>query len=150
MSQEVHSFRIESDWSGGSDGDGVTTDEGGNVAFGRPKELGGAPGRTNPEELLLSAVASCYNITFAILAERRRLPLVRTHVVAEGTVERQLGGTLKFVAIHLRPTIVLRGADDAQRKGAEEMAHKAEQYCVISNAVRGNVAMTVTPAVTEE
>ena len=148
MSEEKHLFRLNSVWIGNSDGDGtLTTAWGGQVAYGVPEELGGKPGRTNPEELLLSAVVSCYSITLALLAERRRLPLTRLEVTAEGEVVRQPDRTLKYTAIRLAPKMVLASSEEAQRQAALDCAQKAEVYCVISRAVRGNIEISVTPEV---
>ena len=46
----------------------------------------------------------------------------------------------------LRPTITLEaGATEEQAKLAEDMAHKADLYCIITNAVRDKVKITVEP-----
>jgi organic hydroperoxide reductase OsmC/OhrA len=53
-----------------------------------------------------------------------------------------------YVRVTLRPTIRLTAdATDEQVKVAEEVAHKADGYCIITNAVRGKVAVTVEPTV---
>jgi peroxiredoxin-like protein len=147
MSQESHVFKLHTRWTGNSNGDGIASGEGWEATYGVPVALGGAPGRANPEELLIGAVASCFCITLALLAERKRLPLERIEMDAEGTVERQLGGTLKFTAIRLSPVLHSPGADETQVRSLTDAAHKAEQYCPISNAVRGNVTITVEPEV---
>jgi peroxiredoxin-like protein len=147
MPTQTHHFHVDASWTGLPDGDGVIRGAGYQTSFGRPAQIGGTEGRSNPEEMLIGAVVSCYAITFAILAERRRLPLVSMDVAADGEVEQQLGGTLKFVSIRLQPRITLSAVDDAQIRAAEEFAHRAEQYCVISNALRGNVAISVEPTV---
>src|SRR5215831_19378248 len=140
MNEEKHHFRLNSVWAGGSDGDGtLTAEDGRKLDYGRPPEMGGAPGRANPEEMLLGAVASCYSITLAILVERRRLPVTRIEVAAEAEVIREPGGTLKYTAIHIQPRITLTGEDEVQQKAVLDFAQKAEVYCVISRAVRGNV-----------
>src|SRR3989440_12618074 len=147
MPEEIHEFTIHSVWEGDSDGGGQASGAGGQIAYGLPEGLGGAGGRTNPEELLMSSVAACYSITLAVLAERRRLPITRIETEVEGKVARQPGGTLKFLSIHLKPKITMAGADDAQQTAALDSAHKAEQYCVISNAIRGNVEIGVEPEI---
>ncbi|HZT41022.1 MAG TPA: OsmC family protein [Chthonomonadaceae bacterium] len=148
MNEEKHVFRVNSAWTGYSDGDGtLTAEDGRKLDYGRPPEMGGAPGRTNPEEMLLGAVASCYSMTLAILAERRRLPVTRIDVAAEAEVIQEPGGTLKYTAIHLHPRITLTGDDEAQKKAVLDFAQKAEVYCVISRAVRGNVEITVSPEI---
>jgi organic hydroperoxide reductase OsmC/OhrA len=42
---------------------------------------------------------------------------------------------------------VAPGATDEQARSLTEFAHKAEHYCVISNAIRGNVEVTVSPEI---
>src|SRR2546421_9618374 len=134
MSEELHSFTVKSVWTGDSNGDGVLNPSGAAISYGLPEGLGGAAGRTNPEELLMCSVAACYSLTLAVLAERRKLPLSLVEMSVEGDVVRQPGGTLKFVAMRLKPRISLNSSDDAQIQTARDFAHKAEQYCVISNA----------------
>ena len=147
MAGEEYSFRIEGTWSGGEAGHGAIQCATGRVEFAIPVELGGTGGRSSAEAMLLNAVASCYCITFGLLAERRKLPLDRVEIVATGSVVRQPGGTLKFVSMALKPRILMNGADELQIKTAEDFAHKAEQYCLISNAIRGNVEVTLEPVV---
>lgn len=148
MSEEKHLFHVDSIWTGTSAGDGVSAaDWGGTTEYGVPAGLGGKPGRTNPEELLLNAVVSCYSITLALLLERKRLAVPRLEVSAEGEVVRQPDKTLKFAAIRLKPKVYLASDDEALRKSAEEMAHKAELYCPVSAALKGNVEITVSPEI---
>src|SRR5947208_1070647 len=141
MAEELHLFTISSTFTGDSSGDGTLTNSGGEIAYGLPEDLGGAAGRTSPEELLMCSVAACYSLTLAYLAERRKVPISGIEVSIEGDVVRQPGGTLKFVAMRLKPRISLNSSDDAQIQTARDFAHKAEQYCVISNAIRGNVEL---------
>src|SRR5438876_11969100 len=108
MAEETHRFELQSVWTGNSDGDGALSVQGRAIEYGRPPGMGGKPGRSNPEEMLLGAVASCYSITLAVLAERRRLPITRIEMACSAEVVRQLGGTLKFVSIHLAPKITVQ------------------------------------------
>lgn len=145
MSEEIHRFKLTSSWNGTSDGDGTITTGWGKIAYGIPEGLGGAPGRSNPEEMLIGAVASCYSITFAMLAERKRLDPPTLEMVAEGEVVRQPDKTLKFTAIKLSPTITISNA--TQRDAVLDCARKAEGYCLVSRALRGNVEITVVPEI---
>jgi peroxiredoxin-like protein len=145
---EAHKFTLRSVWTGNGDGDGTLTTEWGDTRdYGRPEEMGGKPGRSNPEEMLICSVAACYSITLALLAERRRLPLTQIHVTAEGEVVRQPDQTLKFTRIDLYPELTLANEDEKQIATAIDAAHKAEVYCVISRALRGNVEITVSPQI---
>jgi organic hydroperoxide reductase OsmC/OhrA len=78
------------------------------------------------------------------------LPLSRIEVCAEGEVVRQPDKTLKFTAIRLSPRLSLIGATETQQSSARDMAHKADLYCVISRALRGNVEVTVIPEIINE
>lgn len=150
MSEEKHVFEVYSIWNGDSDGDGTMETEGRTVPYGRPHQLGGAPGRTNPEEMLTEAVASCYTITLAVIAERKRLPVTKIEVCAEGDVIRQPDKTLKFTAIRLKPSITVNSEDDAVLRKVLDTAHRAEDYCLISNALKGNVEITLEPTILQE
>jgi peroxiredoxin-like protein len=147
MSEEKHLFRIESVWTGNSDGDGQLKGEGFTLSYGIPPQLGGKPGRASPEELLLAALASCYSATLAYLAERRKLPVTRIEIPVEGDVIRELGGTLRFAIIRLRPRLFVTSDSEAHHGALIECAHKAEQYCVVANALRDNVEITIDPEV---
>lgn len=147
MAEEKHVFEVYSVWNGNSDGDGVLETEGRSTEYGAPHQLGGAPGRTNPEEMLTEAVASCYSITLAVIAERKRLPVTKIEVAAEGDVVRQPDKTLKFAAIRLKPLITVNSDDEAVRRKVLDSAHRAEDYCLISNALKGNVEITLEPTI---
>lgn len=147
MSEERHLFELQSVWTGNSDGDGTLTTNWGQIEYGVPPDLTGKPGRSNPEEMLTGAVIACYSITLALLAEKKRLPLTRIEVAATGIVTRQPDRLLKFTAIELRPRLHLAGGNEAQIKAAEDIAHKAEVYCLVSRALRGNVEISVTPEI---
>jgi peroxiredoxin-like protein len=147
----THEYPVKVEWNGGRGGNGTVTagHSGTKNALNVPPEFKGPGGGTNPEELLSSAIAGCYSITFGIIAENRKLPIQSFTVEATGEVEEN-GPSLKYTAITLRPNIVLTSdATDDQIKIAEDMAHKADGYCIITNAVRGNVKIEVEPTVTK-
>jgi peroxiredoxin-like protein len=150
MSEERHLFHLKSVWTGNSDGDGRIIADTGSIDYGVPALLGGKAGRSNPEEMLLAAVASCYSITFALLAERRSLPVTEIHVEAQGAVERQPDRSLKFTSIRLHTRIRMEGADETQRKATLEASQRAEKYCLISRALQGNVEIVVEPELIED
>jgi len=147
MSQEAHDFVVRSTWKGDADGDGHIALTGVDFPYGRPESLGGAAGRTNPEELLVSAVVSCYAITLALLFEKKRLPIADFDVDATGTIVRQENRRLEFTTIELRPRVVLKEDDGKMAASVRDMAVKAEDYCLVSAALRGNVEITVRPEI---
>ena len=146
---KTHEYPVSVTWEGGRGGHGEAKGEGSGTAAGIAvgKEFGGTGGGTNPEELLAMAVASCYLMTFGIIAENRKIPVTEMSVSAVGEVEEN-GPQFTYKKITVRSKIRLAaGADDAQVKTAEEMAHKADNYCIITNAVRDKVTIVVEPEV---
>ncbi len=153
MAAQLHEYQAQVEWTGGREGAGHVTSSksGATVALAVPPEFGGPAGRetaSNPEELLTSAIASCYSITFGIIAANRKLPVKKLSVKVVGEVEQQ-GASYAYRKVTIAPTIVL-GADatDDQLKAAEDMAHKADAYCIVTNAVRGKVEVSVAPTIT--
>ena len=147
----VHEYPVTVQWSGGKDGSGSVRTESGHVSqdLAVPTEFGGPGGATNPEELLTSAITSCYSITFGIIAANRKLPVASFECAAVGEVE-QSGAQFTYKAITLRPRILLEaGSSDEQAAMAEDMAHKADSYCIVTNAVRGKVEIRVEPSVSK-
>ncbi|MBL8047854.1 MAG: OsmC family protein [Chthonomonas sp.] len=144
-----HEYPVTVQWQGGREGAGsVTADRSGTQnTLSVPPEFQGPGAGTNPEELLASAIAGCYSITFGIVAGNRKLPFLGIETKATGHVE-QAGAMFNYKAVVIRPTIRLAAdATDEQVAMAEDMAHKADAYCIITNAVRGKVEITVEPTV---
>lgn len=150
----THRYPVSVHWTGGRTGSGslTATRTAVEVPLAVPPEFGGtadAP-RTNPEELLTSAIAGCYSITFGIVADHRRLPVVRVETSAEGEVD-QNGASFSYARITLRPRIVLAAdATDAQLAATRDLAVRADAYCIVTNAVRDKVRVLVEPEVARE
>jgi peroxiredoxin-like protein len=146
----THEYPVTVNWTGGREGSGTLLANRTEVenSLAVPPEFGGngQPG-TNPEELLTSAIAGCYSITFGIVAANRKLPVENLTTEAVGEVD-QAGASFTYARVTLRPTITLASdATDEQVKMAEDMAHKADSYCIVTNAVRGKVEIAVEPTV---
>ena len=144
---KTHEYPVTVGWSGGRKGSGKATDENNSVSvpIAVGTEFNGAGGGTNPEELLAMAVGSCYLMTFGIIAENRKIPVTEMSLKVVGEVEEN-GPQFTYKKISLKARIKLAdGTGDAQVKLAEEMAHKADSYCLITNAVRDKVLIEVTP-----
>lgn len=146
----LHQYPVTVAWSGGRDGHGRLTSGRSGFAtdLGAAEEFGG-PGRdANPEELLTGAVASCYAMTFAIVAAHKKLPVARVEVEAKGEVE-QAGATFTFRAISLVPHIALApGATPEQVEQTRALAKRADAYCIVTQTLRDRVQVTVEPDVT--
>ena len=89
------SFTSKLTWSGGSQG--VVETGGQSLQFSMPASMGGLGVGTSPEELLLSAVGSCYTATLAGLTEARRLPLAACpHSLLKGNLLVRLAVILRL------------------------------------------------------
>ena len=146
---KLHEYPVNVQWNGGRGGSGKVAAErsgvGSTLAVG--SEFGGTGEGTNPEELLTKAVAGCYAMTFGIIAENRKLPVVGIDVDAVGEVEEN-GPQFTYKKVTVRPKITLAAdATDEQVKLAEDMAHKADMYCIITNSIRGKVEIEVQPVI---
>lgn len=151
MASQLHEYPVVVNWAGGREGKGDVTagHSGVSIDVAVPPEFQGPGGATNPEELLTSAIAACYSITFGIVATNRKVPVQSLKVDAVGSVE-QNGASFVYKTITVRPTIVLSAeATDDQLKIAEDLAHKADAYCIVTNAVRGKVEVTIEPTVSK-
>ncbi len=108
-----------------------------------PKEMDGPGIGTNPDEMLLGAAATCYMITLAALLERANIQTNTQTLQSVGTVD-VTNGVFTYKKIVHKPTIVLMpDATAAQIERANRFAIKAEETCMISKALRGNVQLEV-------
>jgi Ohr subfamily peroxiredoxin len=106
-----------------------------------PKELGGAGGATNPEQLFAAGYAACFHSAVKAVARRRKQPVSDSAVTAEvGLGMDDTGGFGLRVTLHVE----LGGVDQATAEGLVEAAHRV---CPYSNATRGNVPVTLETTV---
>jgi lipoyl-dependent peroxiredoxin len=100
-----------------------------------------AEGRTSPEELVAAAHASCYAMALSNTLASDGTPPERLHVVATVSLDPKEGGGIELTRSALEVTGTVPGLDQA---GFQAVAERAEQACPISNALRGNLQITVT------
>lgn len=141
--REQHIYPLSGTWSGSRDGTGTVHLSQTQVDFSIPGNLNGAGVGTNPEELLLSAAASCYLITLSILLKNRGIHYIRIDLESEGVVENE--GGLRYDRMIHRPTIVLE--QPADETLLRQLALHAEHTCMVSSAIRGNVEVSVEPRI---
>ena len=120
--------------SGGRDGHGRSTDGQLEVELRVPKEMGGAGGGTNPEELFAVGYAACFEGALGAVARRQKLEIGEVTINSSvGLLPTGDGGFQLTVALDVvRPTGV-----DAE--AAAELVRAAHQVCPYSNATRGNI-----------
>jgi organic hydroperoxide reductase OsmC/OhrA len=97
-----------------------------------PEFRGGIEGHWSPEELLVAAVASCYELTLRSIADRRQLDFSELAVRATGHVTQLARGRIGFLAIELDVRIEVDLGDEGI---AEAAAHKAHELCIVGRAL---------------
>jgi osmotically inducible protein OsmC len=135
---------VDVDWTGTlMDGNG--TAKAGTGAFSVPvtfpsriAETG--DGKTTPEEFMAASHAVCYGMVLVNTIGKQGGKARRVRVTATVTGDKSDAG-LKVVSSHLKA--VVEGLEGIDRGKIQELAAGAEKGCPISNAIRGNVAITV-------
>jgi len=96
-------------------------------------------GRTSPEELLAAAHASCFSMAFSNELFKKGFTADRLAVTARVTLDMTDAGR-RVVSSALAVTGAVPGIDAAT---FAEIAEVAKNGCPISNALKGNVALSV-------
>ncbi|RKQ17254.1 SACOL1771 family peroxiredoxin [Ureibacillus endophyticus] len=136
-----HSFKYETTWDGGRNEVGYISCGNLKTEVSIPKEMNGPGIGTNPDELLLSAAATCYLISLATMLDLSKVPAYLT-LKSEGIVEVENSNlTYKEIIHHVE--IALKEKSEKHIRLANRLAIKAEQTCMISKAIRGNVNVVV-------
>jgi len=98
-----------------------------------------ADGRTSPEELLAAAHASCFSMAFANDLSKKGFVPDRLVVTANVTLDQTDAGR-RVISSALTVTGRVPGIDAAT---FAEIAEASKNGCPISNAIKGNVALSV-------
>ncbi|MFI6068347.1 organic hydroperoxide resistance protein [Micromonospora sp. NPDC051227] len=122
----------------GRDGHVETSDGTFALDLAVPKEMGGAGGAANPEQLFAAGYAACFHSALRLVARRAKADVTGSVVGAEvGIGPNGSGGfglTVQLVV----------DLPSAPREVAEQIVEQAHQVCPYSNATRGNVDVTLT------
>jgi lipoyl-dependent peroxiredoxin len=142
------SRHVDVDWTGTlMDGNGRA--RAGTGAFDHavtfPSRIGEGDGKTTPEELLAASHAVCYAMGFVATIGRQGGKASKVRVTATVTADKGDAG-IKVVSSHLEAQV--EGLEGLDRGKLDEIAKTAEERCPISNAIRGNVKITVEASAT--
>jgi peroxiredoxin-like protein len=134
-----HVFHLQAHWPGGRNDTGTIETKNLKTMVSIPPEMDGPGIGTNPDEMLLGAAATCYVITLASMIERSRIDKLDLTMESEGIVD-VTNGVITYKRIIHKPVVTIR--QDTQEKVLtllQKLAIKAEQSCMISRALKGNV-----------
>jgi peroxiredoxin-like protein len=131
------SFDVELRWSqDGRKGRGEIDAHDLALEISGPESMGGLGVGTNPEELLVCAVSSCYTATLFAVLRRARLPVDSLAVSASGGVTG-FPRDARFAYITVSPTVW--GGDVARQPEYEEAAVVARDRCFIGGTLAPEV-----------
>jgi len=137
-----HLFHLKANWPGLRNDVGTIETLNLKTEVSIPTEMDGPGIGTNPDEMLLGAVATCYIITLAAMMERSGVEKESLTMESTGVVD-YTNGVVTYKKIIHKPEIVLAEGMAEKRNLVERLTLKAESSCMISRALQGNVDVTV-------
>ncbi|KXP13549.1 organic hydroperoxide resistance protein [Tsukamurella pulmonis] len=103
-----------------------------------PTELGGSGDGSNPEQLFAAGYAACFHSALQLVARQQKVALGDSSVGAKvGISPNDAGGFVLNVDLE----VVI---PEVEHDAAQALADAAHRVCPYSNAVRGNIDVTVT------
>lgn len=96
-----------------------------------PKELGGAGGGTNPEQLFAAGYAACFHGALVLVATKRRIAIAGATISASATFGRDPKDGL--YALELDVLVDIPGVD---QKTAASLVEETETICPYAKASR--------------
>jgi osmotically inducible protein OsmC len=136
--------RAHSTWQGdlfsGSGTTALATGAAAPLPVSWPSRTEAAAGKTSPEELIAAAHAACFNMAFSNVLAQKDSPPDRLDTEAVGTfVKTDAGWRLTTMALSVTGSVPGLGEDEFR-----EAAETAKNGCPVSNALKGNVEITIT------
>ena len=119
---------------GREDGHGRSADGELDVRLRLPKEMGGANGGTNPEELFAVGYAACFESALGTVARRRHLDAGQLAIDSCVSLLPAGNGAFKLAVIL---DVSLPSVGDPET--AAQLVREADEVCPYSNATRGNI-----------
>lgn len=86
----------------------------------------------NPEDLLLSALASCHMMSYLYVCAQHNIEVLSYTDDAEGDLEVLASGSGSFKTVRLKPVVTIK--NETQKVLAQNLHSKANQLCFIANS----------------
>ena len=130
MTVSIHRAGVS--WSGGEGEDGRAHDVllgAQTLASSSALEFGGDESKSNPEALLVGALASCHMLWFLALARKKGFDVASYEDDADGVLDGK-----RFSSATLRPRVRWAG-EPPQPEAIEALHQRAHELCFIANSV---------------
>ena len=133
-------YKAHATSTGGRDGTSKTSDGSLDIKLTVPKEMGGAGGGVNPEQLFAAGYSACFLGAMKFVAGTQKVTLP-----ADTSINATVGiGQIPAgFGIEVQMVVNVPGMDKA---AAQALLDKAHQVCPYSNATRGNIEVSITLA----
>ncbi len=115
------------------------------VKFALPKVFGGEEGYAAPEELLLSALATCICVVTWRILSKKNIAIKSCEALAKGWLEKNAEGYNRFTEVNV--TLNLKVNRDEDIEGAKKAVELAPKYCPIEATVEGNLRLKIESSV---
>ena len=126
--------------TGGRDGSTRSSDGLIDLKLSVPKEMGGAGGGVNPEQLFAAGYSACFIGAMKFVAGMQKIALPADTRI-DATVG--IGQIPAGFGIEVQMVVHIPGMD---KEAAQALVDKAHAVCPYSNATRGNIDVTLTVA----
>ena len=133
-------YQAHASATGGRDGSVKSSDGLLDLKLSVPREMGGAGGGVNPEQLFAAGYSACFIGAMKFVAGKLKLAMP-TDASINATVG--IGQIPAGFGIEVQMLISL---PCMERAVAQDLIDKAHQVCPYSNATRGNIEVTLTLA----
>jgi organic hydroperoxide reductase OsmC/OhrA len=101
-----------------------------------PPEFGGPEHQWSPEVLLMSAVSSCFILSFRAIARASNLEWISLECVSAGTLDKP-ERSVWFTDVE--STATLRVPPGVDQEKAKRLLERAEQTCFVSNTLKSKL-----------
>ena len=115
------------------------------VAVSAAVEYKGDPACADPEQLLLTALASCHMLTFLAVAEQQGFRVEHYRDAPVAHLEKNADGRMAVTRIELFPAVSFGGEKQPDDAGLTRLHASAHRHCFIAHSISATV--TVNPAV---
>ena len=143
-----HDFKVTTKWQDGREAVGEVAGDVISEQISIPSELGGNGHGTNPDELLVSAASSCYIISLAAVLERAGFNNITIDQQSIGTAVFE-NSKFKMESITHFPKIKVDNPQQLETK-LPKLLKIADNNCMISNSIRGNVQVNIQPNILKQ
>ncbi len=130
--ENEHKYHVVAWWSSGQTGIARSDSAPNAIHFAAPPQFGGLEGRWTPEDLLMTALASCFTTTFHAIAGYSKFEYTDLEVEVEGTVSKT-GTGYSFSEIVIRPRLTIPHEENRER--AINLLQKAKALCLVSRVL---------------